>query len=85
MARGRVGGRIKASNYVHKQSNGGKNDKYAGLLSRRQLADLEGETELDSTMFEKDTLEQRNARMEAQRTAGISSLMHDPYNPTDGY
>ena len=78
MARGRIG-----RNYVHKQTNGGREDKYAGLLSKRQLADLEGETEIDKTMFERDTREQREARINAQRTEGIGSTMHDPYNPVD--
>lgn len=57
-----------------------KEDKFEGLFNRKQLADLEGETELKVTKISK---KEKERLIKEQRRAGCGSTFHTPFDFSD--
>lgn len=57
-----------------------ENDKYDGLFSKKQMADLESETELKRTPINKTVLQKK---LKDQKIEGCGHTMHTPFDLSD--
>lgn len=75
---GRINNKMYDGYYMNKAKK--ENDKYDGLFSKRQLADLEGETELKKTEVSSNYTK---SRIREQRLAGFGQTMQKPIDFSD--
>lgn len=75
---GRIENRMYDGYYMNKSKR--ENDKYDGLFSKKQLADLDGETELVKTNVSKNYTK---GKVREQRLAGYGQTMQNPIDFSD--
>lgn len=64
--------------YMNKKRK--EEDKYDGLFSKKQLRDLEGETELKKETI---SVKKKNEKIREQRIQGFGETMQNPFSFSD--